>query len=640
MPAKQAVGAVVEETESAESGAGVDPAAMAFALGGASRAEADAFLRDQRTLIAEQRHHLHGQYIQLRLGIWEKRLGVLLRVATAFAGLAIAAGLAFLIWNASASNDLVIDSFQVPPDLAAKGLSGPVVAAKLSDRIAALQAQTLSARAAKSYANGISEGLKLEIPETGVSLFELDRFLRAKLGHDLHIGGEMVQTANGIALTARVGTDGSATVTGAETDMDGLLQKLAEQVYRTSQPYRFAIWLQTHDRSEEAVEVLKTLAASGPAGERAWAYNGWGIIVLQRDGERASLPLMQRGHALDPDNYLLIANLGAAELRQGRVENAISYYRAAQAALSAHARDYTSPDSISGQMHNYSALLLAQQGALLQAVAEQRAGGTNGPNTVRALAFLAGFLALLHEPAAARAALAEYQPAGGLANSASDVSALQARLLIAAEAQDSSAPALERDFAAVTALYPGFAQERSTLLNPVLALALAHTGQFATAQARLNPMPGDCYSCPRARAQVAALQGQDGRADYWFARAAAVAPSSPYAEAEWGRAFLERKQPDAAIEKFTLSSKEGPHFADPLEGWGEALMAKNQSHLALEKFAAAEKYAPNWGRLHLKWGEALVYAGKKDEAKAQFARAAQHDLTPSEKAELAGTKHV
>ena len=92
---------------------------------------------------------------------------------------------------------------------------------------------------------------------------------------------------------------------------------------------------------------------------------------------------------------------------------------------------------------------------------------------------------------------------------------------------------------------------------------------------------------------------------------------------------------DEAIAKFTIANQKGPHFADPLEGWGEALMAKNQSHLALEKFAEAEKYAPNWGRLHLKWGEALVYAGKKDEAAKQFARAAQLDLTPSEKAELA-----
>jgi Flp pilus assembly protein TadD len=64
-------------------------------------------------------------------------------------------------------------------------------------------------------------------------------------------------------------------------------------------------------------------------------------------------------------------------------------------------------------------------------------------------------------------------------------------------------------------------------------------------------------------------------------------------------------------------------------------MAMNQSHKALEKFAEAEKYAPNWGRLHLKWGEALAYVGKKEEAKAQFARAAQLELTPSEKQELA-----
>ena len=64
-------------------------------------------------------------------------------------------------------------------------------------------------------------------------------------------------------------------------------------------------------------------------------------------------------------------------------------------------------------------------------------------------------------------------------------------------------------------------------------------------------------------------------------------------------------------------------------------MAKNQSHGALAKFAEAEKYAPNWGRLHLKWGHALAYAGKPDEAKKHFARAAQLDLTPSEKSELA-----
>jgi Flp pilus assembly protein TadD len=71
---------------------------------------------------------------------------------------------------------------------------------------------------------------------------------------------------------------------------------------------------------------------------------------------------------------------------------------------------------------------------------------------------------------------------------------------------------------------------------------------------------------------------------------------------DWGGTLLHKGDLDGAIAKFRSAHQKGPHFADPLEGWGEA----------------------------------LLYAGKKDEAKAQFARAAQLDLTPIEKSELAG----
>jgi tetratricopeptide (TPR) repeat protein len=172
------------------------------------------------------------------------------------------------------------------------------------------------------------------------------------------------------------------------------------------------------------------------------------------------------------------------------------------------------------------------------------------------------------------------------------------------------------------------------------ALAMAHLGDIKGAEALIAKSPGDCDGCLLARAQIAQMQGQHDRADFWFTRAEANAPSTPFAYHQWGRALLARGQADAAIAKFQLASQKGPKFADPLEGWGEALMAKNQSHLALAKFAAAEKYAPNWGRLHLKWAEALVYAGKKDDATKHFARAGQLDLTPSEKSELARMNHV
>jgi tetratricopeptide (TPR) repeat protein len=128
----------------------------------------------------------------------------------------------------------------------------------------------------------------------------------------------------------------------------------------------------------------------------------------------------------------------------------------------------------------------------------------------------------------------------------------------------------------------------------------------------------DCDGCIRSRAQLAELEGQHARADWWFSRAVNHAPSIPFAYVDWGEALLARGAPDLAIEKFKLANMKGPKFADPLEGWGEAQMAKNQSHLALAKFAEADQYAPNWGRLHLKWGEAPVYSGKTMRQRSSF----------------------
>jgi tetratricopeptide (TPR) repeat protein len=198
------------------------------------------------------------------------------------------------------------------------------------------------------------------------------------------------------------------------------------------------------------------------------------------------------------------------------------------------------------------------------------------------------------------------------------------------------AHAYEAEVKADETLSPrGEALVRQIQVAPLLAYALARSGDMAGARAVIEATPADCYDCVRTRGLVAAAAGQWDAADRWFVRAVHDGPSIPFAYTDWGQSLLARGQPDAAIAKFAIAHQKGPRFADPLEGWGEALMAKNQSHLALPKFAAANQYAPNWGRLHLKWGEALVYAGKKDEARKQFTRAAQLDLTPAEKAELA-----
>jgi tetratricopeptide (TPR) repeat protein len=350
--------------------------------------------------------------------------------------------------------------------------------------------------------------------------------------------------------------------------------------------------------------------------------------------------LLRRGLALDPNNYLLAQNISRAEHVRGREEDSALDDAKALAAVTAHGQDYTQADRVDGLARTYRSFLLRHRGALLESLEQWRASqnpAIAGPANPGFFSIQAELLAALHEPRAAWASLAEAPAVTGFAtNGIYFMETFIARLSIALEARDwLGALAEGRDFARYAAKYPGLTKDQPTAIDPAVGLAEAHMGNFAAAEAQLKSTPGDCYPCLLARAQVAALRKQDGRADYWFDRATSAAPSMPVAEAEWGQALLARGQPDAAIEKFKLSNAKGPHFADPLEGWGEALMARSQSHLALAKFAEAEKYAPNWGRLHLKWGEALGYAGKADEAKKQFARAAQLDLTLGEKSELA-----
>jgi tetratricopeptide (TPR) repeat protein len=645
---------VSEELEGAESagaepqfaGVAADPAAMALALGSASQQEADAFLCDQRGLISDQRHHLREQFRQLdeqlkqlRLGVWEKRLGVLLRAGTMVMGLAVAVGLAFMIWDASRSDGLLIEPFSVPPDLVNRGLTGEVIATKMLDRLVVMQAQTSSQRALKTYSNSWDEkGIKLDVPETGVSLAELDNFLREKLGHDTRVSGELVRTDSGIVLTARAGLGGAESISGSVSDLDQLIQQLAESVYRTTQPYRYAIYLSAHARIAEAMPIFKTLSVTGTGQDRPWGIIGSNIASYDDVGIDAALDLSRQAAAIAPDNIVVSWILAQNEMQRGLYEGSSRDFQRGLALPTRTAQESVRADLLPLIREADQAQFELLVGDFLDAAREQTdVIQGNLPGHYGMSADLARAQAGVHDLATARRTIADPFPETQISPGMSKISEIWARMSISSLAGEwARALAEEAAFEAVAQQYPGLRRVAPTMLVPIAAHSDAELGRFAAAERAIAATPGDCYPCVIARAQIAELQRQPARADWWFARAVNEGPSIPFAPYEWGLALLVRGHPDAAIEKFTIANQKGPHFADPLEGWGEALMAKNQSHLALAKFAEAEKYAPNWGRLHLKWGEALVYAGKRDEAKAQFARAAQLDLTISERSELAG----
>jgi Tfp pilus assembly protein PilF len=656
---------VSEEIEGQNTGAeavagGADPAAVALALGGASREEADAFLKKHGSLIEIQKHHLHVQLKQVHLSIWKEYLGVLLRVVTAIVGLAVASGIALMVRDASRSSGLLIEPFSVPPELAARGLTGEVVAARFLDKLQAMQAATGSDRPANSFQNNWGSEIKVEIPETGLTFGELDKLLRDKFGHASHVSGEVFKTADGIALTARLDNSLPQTFTGADAKIDDLAQQAAEAIYRDSQPYRFSQYLEQHGRIAEAFAVIAKLATEGPHEERGWAYAQWSLMNTNDRGDLAAarvhgLQALAEGGSATVDAEIALVS---EEVWSGHDQKALLYSIDLQAKSQERAPEQTQAffdqnrleatgwlESLTGDHGDAARVWLA-----LEKETDNQdilsLGGLEGMRTL-APALAATDFAMNHDPAAARAAIAangQQDDNSLLTADAEDGFSALPHYWIAAEAGNWSgaladARAADAWLAAKKPARPLMGLLQQVWIHPLEALALARRGDVAGAAALIGATLPDCYLCLRLRGQIAAQTGDGQTAERWFAAAAAQAPSLPFAYADWGAMLLGRGDPVGAIAKFNIANQKSPHFADPIEMWGEALMAKNQSHLALAKFEEANKYAPNWGRLHLKWGEALVYAGKKDEAKAQFARAAVLDLTQSEKAERAGMVH-
>jgi len=635
--------------DSAAEGAGNDPIAMAMAFSGARREAAEAFLHDQRALIKDQRHYLNEKYKRLveqveetGLRLWELRLGNLLRASTLVIGLAVAAGIGALVWDASHSRGLVIEPFSVPPDLAAKGVTGQVVAALIQDRLAQLQEATDSSRIGRSYVTGWGDDIKVEIPETGISIGELRRYLREWLGHDTHIGGEIYRTKSGIAVTARAGGGFGMPVFGPEDDLDTLIEKAAERVYGETQPARYANFLDRNtakeghsERIQQAGAIYRKLIEGPDALERAWAWYGLAVQIHFQNDNVGTLPYFRNAIAAWPDFAPGYFSGASHELFLDRKESALNDFRTASKLLDRIDDLESNQYALSRSRISAHAMIAYLTGDYVQSVKLNEVGGAM-PSTSILLTPRAFQIRLFES-------LAKQHDGDGVRAKQRDpelqwINHFDPR---ATSGQIITVLADLENWAAIVALEKpaGDAVNFWNAQYPDLVAALAYAkgrlGDMVGAESLIAKTPGECDSCLIAHAKIAEIKGEHARADWWFARAQEHAPSIPFAYADWGQALLNRGQPDLAIAKFKVSNQKGPHFADPLEGWGEALMAKNQSHRALAKFAEAEKYAPNWGRLHLKWGEALVYAGKKDQAKAQFARAVALDLTPSEKAELA-----
>ena len=629
---------------SAASGGSADMALNA-AMSGASE-EARTLLRKQAQLVDLQIEELRREdklrHWSLRIRHVSDLMKLTFELSMATIVLALAVLIGTAIWRAAHDHSLVIESFSVPADMATRGITGQAVAAQLQDKLTAMQNETDSARPADSYTNNWGSDIKVQIPDTGVSVGEFYRMLAAWFGHQTHISGEIYRTPGGLAVTVRARGDSGDTIQGSERDLDALMQKAAESVYARTQAFRYASYLGGHPalNKGQVDQILQKLAESGSPRDRIWAYMGIGTHAEFSDPLHAP-EIQARAIPLAPRFALPYQNISAEDSGLGHDEMALA---AGQKAVDLLANG-------DGEMSVRASTISLPSGRA--AVAEltgdyDEAERRNVETTlVPDYAHIAEFArwsmaddrALLHETGAARNAWNSL-PVPNVRIGAVNYGIFEIGFLY--DLKDWKAviekTARFESFLKKTGntppYTPAFAPVTlSRRIWPYTAAALAHSGDMKGALALIAKTPLDCDLCVRMRGNIAALNHDWNGAEHWFAMVSSRTPSIPFADSDWGAMLMARGDLDGAIAKFKSANGKGPHFADPLEMWGEAFIAKNRSDLALAKFEEADKYAPNWGRLHLKWGEALSWSGDKPGAAKQFAQAAHLGLTAAEKAE-------
>jgi tetratricopeptide (TPR) repeat protein len=614
----EGIGAAISPDESEENtaeGGSVDAVGMALALDAAHHdpllgPAVRKFLNRQRALVDLQIKHFDEEHTLAiaaarRKGFIDRmRICLQVFVAAIIGGLILA--IALMLWDAVNDRGVVIDAISVPEDLARQGFTGEVIAKRILDRLAEINNTTGTLRAANSYSNSLGGGIKLEIPETGISIGELSRMLHEKLGHTTHVGGEITHSGDNVTVRIRLGDEYEAESTGPETALPALVQDASTRIYGRTQPYRYGYWLYQARNISAADATFRQLAATGPRTERAWALHG---LALVASSPEEAIRHDQEALQLDPNFILAHLTEVQENLFEGHDEAALKETEAVFAVVTG---------SNSGLSRRGLAWIRAEAALLhdellgdflgmAAASATSADSEDNAGRRVSALRDNAQALILQHDLAAA-ANILERFPAPETVSGEAALSFLKS--LAAAQRGDwqSAIPDLEHSRALMPKMLDqpdNQAYVRSTAY-PLLAEGYARAGRDTDADTVMALVPTDVYDGWRARGRIANLRRDYTAAEKAFAEAAHQAPSIPLTYLDWGDMLAAKGDLPGAIAKYTEACRLGPHWADPLKAWGDVLTRQGHPREALKKYRQALEHAPHWVQL-----KALVDAGSR-----------------------------
>jgi len=517
------------EPASTKAGPEAFAAAVAANIGNQSSevaAETAAFFREQTQLVKAQRKSVEAEH-QFFMAEWGPRLlGIRLRIAfqifIALVATVMGIGVAIMIRDAITSRRVVIEPVRMPATLAARGFDGTITAGAILDELTRLQDATRSSSAARGLSGAWTGNIKLEVPETGVSIGEISRLLKERFGHDLHIEGDLIETATGgLALTVRGNGVPPKSFSRPATELEKLTVEAAEYVYSQSQPVRWATYLSNVNRYQEAIAFCRTAVASADPADRPRFLSTWALAIDASGGStREALALQRAAVKLQPDLWSAHANLQNDLMLIGDEEGA---WRAGEDMRKvaggrpgrAREDDYLNWDYLTWNLRAW----------LDAIVADAEAHGGAGTGASAAGPIIADIQARLHDPEAADLALKTTKEDPHDPTIAAMTHNVRGRL--AAEAGDAARAATEMEAFGAAYADPAVSSN-SPGYNCWIAPAEEAAGHPDKADAVLKT-GGTFVDCYRFRADILGSRGDWPGAQKAYADAVALAPDLPAA---------------------------------------------------------------------------------------------------------------
>jgi tetratricopeptide (TPR) repeat protein len=584
----------------------------------------EVFLDKQARLLDLQARHLEDEHasrlrhLRLTVGAAKRkryadfmRNGLYTCIALLVLGILVA--VVRMTFEAMEDRRLLVEDFTVPADFAARGVTSQALAEDLAARVSAIRTEANSHSITQSgeARSDRADVPKVQIPETGLSVDELERFVHRWLGHQTELSGQLRDEPGGrISVVLHIPGVTPIVATGAAMDLDRLMQAAAEKAFAIYDPENNVKYLVATGRPAEAYEaavqyVQSPAVAAMPPPERTHYYAL--MAAFDPDPRRAlSTDLSAAGFASRDTTFWW--GLASLSVHFGHEQSALNFYRQ-------EIRTKQS-DVPSGDRGSYPLLMADARAHIDRALGDFAAYQRDEDDvTLTARQSFGDVYAERADTAAALHQLAQSQEqlARALATGSIDAALQEARWYVSSAAGNwpvalSDARSLvqgveAREPPAPTAPKTNVQQVTAqglmlqAVYRPWLANSEAMTGDTASAMALISQTPTDCYLCVRTRAKVAAAAGDAAMADHWFAEAVRQAPDLPMAYFEWGQALFARGDLAGAVRELSLAHAKGPHFADPLKAWGDVLIKQHHPKEALAKYDEALHDAPDWHAL-------------------------------------------